>query len=192
MTDPSFCCQILNLTYPMIGNYGISNSDIEATDIQVKGFVVRQYSDRPSHNNSVMNISDFLYQNKIVGIFGVDTRAIVKKIRKAGVMTGIITSTSEIKKVLKNIKNKLSYDEQNLVAEVSTKNAYKEIKLKSNKKIAIIDFGVKHNILRLLKKRSCNLTIFPYDTNSKEILSSNPDGIVLSPRPGAPNNLQYI
>ena len=91
-------------------------------------------------------------------------------------MTGIITSTSEIKKVLKNIKNKLSYDEQNLVAEVSTKNAYtnvyKEIKLKSYKKIVIIDFGVKHNILRLLKKRSCNLTIFPYDTNSKEILSS--------------------
>jgi len=196
LTDPSYRGQILVPTYPMIGNYGISNSDIESTDIQVKGFVVRQYSDRPSHNNSIMNISEYLYQNKIVGIFGVDTRAIVKKIRKAGVMTGIITSTSEIKKVLKNIKNKLSYDEQNLVAEVSTKNAYtnvyKEIKLKSYKKIAIIDFGVKHNILRLLKKRSCNLTVFPYDTSSKDILSASPDGIVLSPGPGDPNNLQNI
>ena len=192
LTDPSYRGQILVPTYPMIGNYGISNTDIESSEIQVKGFVVRQYSDRPSHNNSVMNISEYLYQNKIVGIYGVDTRAIVRKIRNAGVMTGIITSTSEIKKVLTNIKNKLSYDEQNLVADVSTKNAYKEIKLKSNKNIAIIDFGVKNNILRLLKNRSCNLTVFPYDSSSKDILSERPDGIVLSPGPGDPNNLENI
>tara|TARA_B100000586_G_scaffold270153_1_gene252156 strand:+ start:15123 stop:16235 length:1113 start_codon:yes stop_codon:yes gene_type:complete len=192
LTDPSYRGQILVPTYPMIGNYGISNSDIESSEIQVKGFVVRQYSDRPSHNNSVMNISEYLYHNKIVGIFGVDTRAIVRKIRKTGVMTGIITSTSEIKKVLTNIKNKFSYDEQNLVAEVSTTNAYEEIKQKSYKKIAIIDFGVKHNILRLLQKRSCNLIVFPYDSSSKDILSSSPDGIVLSPGPGDPNNLQNV
>ena len=107
LTDPSYRGQILIPTYPMIGNYGISEIDIESDEIQVSGFVVRQYCEMPSHNNSLMNIHEYLLRNNVPGIYGLDTRSIVKKIRNYGVMMGSISSENNTNKVIDKL-NKIS------------------------------------------------------------------------------------
>jgi carbamoyl-phosphate synthase small subunit len=192
LTDPSYRGQILIPTYPMIGNYGVSLSDIESNEIQVSGFIVRQYCENPSHNNSIMNINDYLLSNKIPGIHGLDTRSIVKKIRNFGVMMGAITSDENLDSVVQKLNSIDSYDEQNFVSEVST-TAIIDRKMEDNKfNIALLDLGVKNNIIRLLESRGCKVTVYPYNSKYSEIIDSNPDGIVLSPGPGDPNNLLSI
>ncbi len=191
LTDPSYRGQILIPTYPMIGNYGISEIDIESDEIQVSGFVVRQYCEMPSHNNSLMNIHDYLQKNDIPGIYGLDTRSIVKKIRNFGVMMGSITSDNNTDKVIEKLNSIKAYEEHNFVSEVSSKKILSSNK-KNKYKVALLDLGVKKNIIRLLESRNCDVTIFPYNTDSEEIINLNPDGIVLSPGPGDPNNLLDI
>ena len=192
LTDPSYRGQILIPTYPLIGNYGISSTDVESSNIQVEGFVVRQFCEEPSHNNSIMNLDEYLMINKIPGIFGLDTRSIVKKIRNAGVMMGSISSGNNIDEIIAKINSIESYDDQNFVSEVSTKKIIYQRNNNSKFNIALLDLGVKNNIIRLLESRNCSVKIFPYTSTSKDILSSNPDGIVLSPGPGDPNNLENI
>ncbi|MBC78288.1 MAG: carbamoyl phosphate synthase small subunit [Chloroflexi bacterium] len=192
LTDPSYRGQILIPTYPMIGNYGVSYSDVESNEIQVSGFAVRQFCETPSHNNSIMNIDEYLKKNKIPGIYGLDTRSIVKKIRNYGVMMGSITLDENVDSVLKKLNSIGSYDEYNFVSEVSS--IKKTIRKSDDKKfnIAVLDLGVKNNIIRLLESRSCKVTVYPFNTEPTEIISSKPDGIVLSPGPGDPNNLVDI
>ena len=192
LTDPSYRGQILIPTYPLIGNYGISSKDVESSNIQVKGFVVRQFCEEPSHNNSIMNLDQYLENNKIPGIFGLDTRSIVKKIRNAGVMMGAISSNNDIDNTIKKLNSMESYDDQNFVSEVSTQQKISPSNDSSKYKISLLDLGVKNNIIRLLEFRNCTVEVFPYTTKSIEILSNNPDGIVLSPGPGDPNNLKDI
>ncbi|MAU23872.1 MAG: carbamoyl phosphate synthase small subunit [Chloroflexi bacterium] len=192
LTDPSYRGQILIPTYPMIGNYGISLSDIESNEIQVSGFVVRQYCETPSHNNSIMNIDKYLEKNKIPGIHGLDTRSIVKKIRNYGVMMGSITSNKNIQSVIEKINSIESYDDYNFVSEVSSSKKIIRRKDDSKYNISVLDLGVKNNIIRLLESRKCKVTVYPFNSKSSEIIESNPDGIVLSPGPGDPNNLSNI
>jgi len=192
LTDPSYRGQILIPTYPMIGNYGISSSDIESSEIQISGFVVRQFCETPSHNNSIMNIDEYLLKNKIPGIHGLDTRSIVKKIRNYGVMMGSITSEENLDSVIEKLNSMQSYDDYNFVSEVSIMK--KIIRKNDDRKfnIAVLDLGVKNNIIRLLEARGCKVTVYPFNSKSSEIINSKPDGIVLSPGPGDPNNLVDI
>ena len=192
LTDPSYRGQILIPTYPMIGNYGISFTDVESNEIQVSGFAVRQYCETPSHNNSMMNIDEYLKKNKIPGIYNLDTRSIVKKIRNFGVMMGSITADENLDSVVKKLNSIGSYDEYNFVSEVSSNDI--KIRKSDDRKynVAVLDLGVKNNIIRLLESRECKVTVYPFDTKSDEIINSKPDGIVLSPGPGDPNNLLDI
>jgi len=197
LTDPSYCRQIVTMTAPHIGNYGINSEDIESERIQVGGFVIKEESDIPSNWRSTQSIGSYLKEQHIVGIQGVDTRALTRHIRDEGAMNGIISTTDFD---LDSLKEKLSKAPDmtglDLAKEVTTKKKYKwESKQSSkhsiNHKVAAIDFGVKHNILRLLAGQGCDITVFPASVRPDEILEFNPDGVFLSNGPGDPAAVSY-
>jgi len=181
LTDPSYAGQIVMQTFPLIGNYGIIESDFEG-ECAVKGYVVREACDTPSNFRSQYDLQKFLEDRGIVGISGVDTRQITKIIRESGVMNAKICS--ELPAVLTDIA---SYAVKNVVSQVSCKTVSRH-KAEGEKRFAVtlIDYGAKHNIVRELCKRGCEVTIVPQDTASEEILAGNPDGIMLSNGPGDP------
>ena len=196
LTDPSYSGQIVVPTYPIIGNYGINEKANESKQIQVSGFVVRQYCDSPSHASSTSSIYDFLASQNIPGIHEIDTRAIVRKIRSSGVMMGAIAIGITPDQALEKIRHSKAYNLTNFVEKVTTTKQYDWAKnttsLESNNNylnILVSDYGVKYNILRILEAKGCKVTVFPYDTNAEELLSLNPDGIMLSPGPGDPEML---
>lgn len=188
LTDPSYANQIINMTYPLIGNYGLNSEENESNKIYAKGFIVKSISLNPSNYKCEVNIDEMLQKMGIVGIYGVDTRSITKKIRNNGAMKCIITSVSQRHSIadLENIIKNQKINEE-LVKEVSTKEIY-SISGNGNK-VAVIDFGVKNNILENLKLRGCDITVFPYDTSFSEIMSIKPDGLLLSNGPGDPKQL---
>ena len=206
LTDPSYRGQILVPTYPLIGNYGINNNDTESSRVQVSGFVVREACRAPSHRSSIKKLYDFLEENDVPGIMGIDTRSVVRKLRYQGVMMGMITGKSP-KEALEELKNLPRYDEMDFVKEVSTKKPYvwedkpvakdpaekrKEALSKNAPFVCVIDFGLKFNILRSLKKLGAEICVLPCDTPPSYILGLAPDGILLSPGPGDPSLLTYI
>ncbi|WP_101773610.1 glutamine-hydrolyzing carbamoyl-phosphate synthase small subunit [Peptostreptococcus faecalis] len=188
LTDPSYYGQIVVMTYPLIGNYGVNLEDKESESVNVRGFVVREKSDMPSNFRCEMDIDTYLKQHKIIGIEGIDTRALTKMLRDRGTMRGIITTDSS---KLSDIEPKLeNYDNSKAVRLVSRKEI--ERIPGSGKKVAIMDFGVKTNIIRNFEKRNCDITIFPAETKPEEVLSINPDLIFLSNGPGDPADLEDI
>ena len=196
LTDPSYSGQIVVPTYPIIGNYGINEKSNESKQIQVSGFVVRQYCESPSHPTSTSNINDFLASQNIPGIHEIDTRAIVRKLRSSGVMMGAIAIGISPDEALEQIQSSQAYNLTNFVQRVSTKKQYswpKKEETPDNEKsllnILVSDYGVKYNILRILESKGCRVTVFPYDTTAEELLNLNPDGIMLSPGPGDPEML---
>lgn len=218
LTDPSYGGQILVPTYPLIGNYGINLKDAESKQIQVKSFVVREDCDSPSHPYSEMTIHQYLLKNNIPGVSGVDTRAITRRIRSAGVMMGAVMPGENTDAAMQTLKRAKWYGDHDWVQEVATESEYEwkgddtdqtrsvlELKHRSEHasdilttqnndrqhthRIAVIDFGVKRNILRSLKARDCHVKVFPSNATAEEVLTYNPDGIVLSPGPGDPANL---
>jgi carbamoyl-phosphate synthase small subunit len=188
LTDPSYYGQIVTMTYPLIGNYGINIEDVESKSPKVKGFIVREKCDYPSNWRCEMDLEGYFKQNKIIGLEGIDTRALTKILRNKGTMKGIITtkelSQSEIKQKLRNFNN------IDAVKKVTTKECYTIDGIGQH--VAIMDFGIKGNILRSFIKRKCKLTIFPSDASAKEMLEVNPDLIFLSNGPGDPQDLQDI
>jgi carbamoyl-phosphate synthase small subunit len=189
-TDPSYNGQIVCMTYPLIGNYGMNDEDDESYKTHVEGFIVKELCDYHSNFRAQVSPDEYFSKNGITGIKGVDTRALTQHIRKFGSMFGIIsTESGNIEILLEKIK-KSGPGQRNLVEEVSAKEIY-EIH-GSGPKVALIDFGVKENIIRSLKKRGCSVTVFPCNTQADEILSSNPDGILLSNGPGDPRDLTGI
>lgn len=187
LTDPSYNGQIVTMTYPLIGNYGFNDIDKESVKPHVEGFIVKEGCEEPSNWRCSMGIEEYLIKHGIVGIKDIDTRALTKHIRSAGSMFGIIsTECFDVDKQINNIKEK-SLIKRELVKEVSTKDMYK-IEGKG-KKVAVIDFGIKENILRHLKNRECNIYVFPSDSSAEDILSIKPDGILLSNGPGDPKDL---
>ena len=186
LTDPSYYGQIVTLTYPLIGNYGINLDDMESDGPKVKGLIVREKSDYPNNWRCEMELDGFLKQNRILGLEGIDTRALTKIIRNHGTMKGIIAvrelSPSQIEQKFKSFHNITA------VSEVTTKEKY-EIE-GTGKHIAIIDYGIKRNIIRSFQERNCRLTVFPAETEAEEILAVNPDGIFLSNGPGDPKDLK--
>ena len=193
LTDPSYCGQIINMTYPHIGNYGINLEDIESSKIQASGFIVRECNDIPSNYRSIQSLNSYLKDNYITGIQEVDTRMITRIIRDEGSMNAIISSDNlDEKKLINKLNSFPSMEGLDLAKQVSTKARYTWGQNKINKyKVAVIDFGIKFNILRLLESFGCKCEIFPANTSSSEILKFNPDGIFLSNGPGDPQAVHY-
>ena len=189
LTDPSYRGQILVSTYPMIGNYGVTDQFNESNKVQVKCYVVRDLCEDPFHYSNNKNLNEFLKENGIPGIHSVDTRALTRKIRKFGSKMAIITNNPNIENALIKIDKFGAYEGTNYVDQVSVKNIQRyEIK-NNNFEIALIDFGVKKNIVRLLNSRGCNVEVYPWNYNFNKLDLKKFDGIVMSPGPGDPKTL---
>ncbi|MEM2211228.1 MAG: glutamine-hydrolyzing carbamoyl-phosphate synthase small subunit [Nitrososphaerales archaeon] len=195
LTDPSYNGQILIMTYPLIGNYGIHESSFQSERIQVEGFVVMEACEIPSHYRSMKTIHKFLSDYKIPAIEGVDTRALTIKIRKYGVMkSALITYTNNppnLDEVLIKTRNQRSTSEIDLVSEVTTKGV-KRIDVKGKYEVVLIDCGVKRSIINALIKHGVNIIIVPANTSYEEIIGYDPDGVVISNGPGDPIRVDYV
>ncbi len=191
LTDPSYCKQIVTMTFPHIGNYGINEEDIESENIQVAGFVIKEETMTPSNWRSTQSLGEYLKKNKIVGIKEIDTRSLTRHIRDKGAMNGIISSKDlDIQSLDKKLKKFPDMNGLDLAKDVTTQKKYKWPG-KGQYKVAVIDFGIKKNILRLLSDAGCELTVFPASIKAEDILSFEPDGVFLSNGPGDPLAVTY-
>lgn len=188
LTDPSYAGQILTMTYPLVGNYGINSEDFESDRIQTSGFVVREMCSSPQHEKSKESLDEFLKRFDVPGIYGVDTRTIVRRIREFGVMPACISvytgKQPEYKELLSKVR-KLDYSKINFVDVVSSRSK-KEYNVDGDLKIVLIDCGVKMSIVRELLKRNISVTLVPAKTIAREIIAMKPDGVVISNGPGNP------
>ena len=196
LTDPSYSGQIVVATYPLIGNYGINSNDSQSKQIQVKGYVIREYCEFPSHFDSESDLDTYLKSNDIPGIFDIDTRAVTKKLRSTGSMMGCITNNPKPEEELQNLLNQPHYLELNHVLSVSSDTQYnwnqEDNSSLGRLKIAVIDCGVKFNILKSLSTRGCQVEVFPVNASLDKILENDPDGVVISPGPGDPSMLDQL
>jgi len=198
LTDPSYAGQVLVLTYPLAGNYGINTEDVESKRIQVRGLVVHEACDLPSHWRSEMTLHEYLASEGVAGISGVDTRALTRRLRSAGVMMGTITAGETADEALSRLRSLPPYGETDYVREVTADAPYEWPgegqaggEGKPQRQIVVMDTGLKYNILRLLRQRGCRVIAVPCTTSAEEILALKPDGIVFSPGPGDPALLDY-
>lgn len=188
LTDPSYAGQAVVMTYPLIGNYGIT-PDMESQKPWPDGYIVRELSRLPSNFRSQGSIFDFLKMHDIPGIAGIDTRALTKLLREKGTMNGMITTNENYNfdEILPRLK---AYKTGNVVDKVTCTE--KKVLKGTGKKVALLDFGAKNNIAQSLHQRGCEVTIFPARTTAKELLATNPDGIMLSNGPGDPKDCGSI
>ena len=182
LTDPSYAGQAVVMTYPLIGNYGIT-PDMESLKAWPDGYIVRELSRMPSNFRCEGTIQDFLKKYDIPGIAGVDTRALTKILREKGTMNGMITTNEnyDLDEVISKLKN---YKVEGVVSKVTCAEKY--VLEGTGKKVALLDLGAKKNIAKSLNDRGCEVTVYPADTTAEEIIASNPDGIMLSNGPGDP------
>ncbi|MCR5195488.1 MAG: carbamoyl phosphate synthase small subunit [Pseudobutyrivibrio sp.] len=184
LTDPSYAGQAVCMTYPLIGNYGIT-PDMESGKPWPDGFIVRELSRIPSNFRCEGTIQDFLVEHDIPGIAGIDTRALTKILREKGTMNGMITTNENYN--FDEIAPKLkAYVTGDVVSKVTCSE--KKVLPGNGKKVALLDFGAKKNIAKSLNDRGCEVTIFPAHTKAEDILKTNPDGIMLSNGPGDPKD----
>lgn len=183
-TDPSYAGQGVTMTYPLIGNYGLTKEDQESKKPWVEAVFVHEIAEMESNFRSKMHILDFLTEYEIPGLTGVNTRKLTKELRNAGTMKGkLVSSISDVKEIIKEIKE---YSISHLVEKVSSKETYTCGNGKI--KIALFDFGAKQNIIESLLKRDCTVTVFPQDTSYEKFLTGEYEGIVLSNGPGNPED----
>ena len=196
LTDPSYAGQIVVPTYPLIGNYGTNEQDFESARIQVSGFVVREECTQPNHYLNSKTLHEYLVGSDIPGLYGVDTRAITRKLRSAGVMMGIITSDKTPEQALAELKKLPSYGSIDFVKQVTTDAPYQwqpePANPDSSYHIVVLDCGLKYSILRIMCRLGCTMTVVPSTMPAAEILGLKPDGIILSPGPGDPELLDYV
>lgn len=213
LTDPSYKGQMVVMTYPEIGNYGINLEDIESRKLFLEGFIVRQYNPMPSNFRSTQTLDQYLKKNKVVGIEGVDTRALTRHLRDHGSKMGIISNVDgDVKRLLKKVKAAPKMVGRDLAKEVTCEKPYHwteklwELDVgaqliaprqdagrdKSRPyKVVAYDFGIKYNILRGLVSAGCDVTVVPAMTSASDVLAMNPDGIFLSNGPGDPEPVTY-
>ncbi len=206
LTDPSYNSQIVTMTYPLIGNYGINPSDFESQKPQVAGFVVKEYCSYPSNWRSTTALGDFLNAHNIPGIEGIDTRALVRHIRRCGAMKGVLSTTDlNADSLVQKARDFAGLVGRDLVQNVTCTEPYHwteglcdletgevgHLRQNAKYRVAAYDFGIKHNILRYLVDRGCDVTVFPADTPADQLLEIDPDGIFLSNGPGDPEPLTY-
>jgi len=195
LTDPSYAGQLLTLTYPLIGNYGVAPEDFESSRVQVAGLIVKHLCGGPSNWRSVGTLNDFLAGHNVVGIQGVDTRALTRHLRNQGVMMGAISTEATPSELLQKIKDAPDYGSIDFTRLVSTDSVYVwqgGLRPGEHKfDIALVDFGVKRNIMRNFSALKCRVTVYPCTVTAEELLSGGHDGIVLSPGPGDPALLSH-
>lgn len=187
LTDPSYAGQTVVMTYPLIGNYGVNPEDVESNGVKVQGFIIKELCEYENNFKSTQNLEEYLIQNDIPCITGVDTRMLTKRIREKGAMNCVITTeeiTDELKSKLKQYKFP-----QDIVSRVSGKEpqVFKPEKT-ALKKIGLIDLGVKSGIVNHLVDLDCEVHVFPHDIDSKTLLNSGFDAILLSNGPGDPQD----
>lgn len=209
LTDPSYRAQMITMTYPHIGNYGVNEVDMESGAIQAAGFIVRDPCDTPSNWRANHSLEDWLKANDVVGIAEIDTRALVRHIRERGAMLGAIVSGPFDRAALQaRLAAEPPMTGRDLVSEVTCKAPYEwrqgvvrmpgELDLRPLPekparpyRVVAYDFGIKHNILRLLVDHGCEVTVVPATTTAAEALAYAPDGIFLSNGPGDPAAVDY-
>jgi carbamoyl-phosphate synthase small subunit len=202
LTDPSYCGQLVTFTYPELGNTGVNSEDDESAGPQVRGAIARNICTHPSNWRSTQSLPDYLQQHHIPGIYGIDTRALTRRLRSAGAMNGAIsTDILDPKALLEEVWQAPVMTGLNLTEGVTTPEHYEWLEptdphwefapsLKSDAEarltVVAIDFGIKRNILRRLVSHGCRVIVVPATTSAEEVLSHNPDGIFLSNGPGDP------
>ena len=189
LTDNSYCGQIVTMTYPLIGNYGINGEDNESMESKVFGFVVRDYCQHPSNWRSQETLDVFLCRQNVAGICDVDTRAITGKLRDKGTMKATLAdATCDVDKVVATLKQWEPMTNQ--VEQVSTGRVFPIPN--RGKKVVLMDFGAKLGIIRELSMRGCDLIVVPYNTSWQEIMAYRPEGVMLSNGPGDPKDLPQV
>jgi carbamoyl-phosphate synthase small subunit len=205
LTDPSYKGQMVVMTYPEIGNYGVNPEDVESWKPFVEGFIVRNYNGVPSNFRSRQTLDSYLKKNGIVAIEGVDTRALTRHLRDQGAKMGILsTKDFDVKRLLKKVRAAEGLVGRDLVQFVTTKKpyqwtegswdlktGYKGKKPKKQFKVVAYDFGIKRNILRNLVNAGCDVTVVPATMSYKDVLAKKPDGVFLSNGPGDPEPVSY-
>jgi carbamoyl-phosphate synthase small subunit len=184
----------------MQGNYGVNDHDDQSSRIQVRGFVVRELTDQPSHWQARRTLNEYLIEGNISGIAEIDTRALTRHLRDQGVVMGTITRTESPEEALARLRNEPVYGSEDYVANVSTDEAYDfdaganggAANGEAGPHIVVLDLGVKRNIMRLLSQRGCIVTAVPHNTDAEELMALAPDGIVFSPGPGDPMLLDHV
>lgn len=191
-TDPSYYGQILLQTNVHIGNYGIHAEEVESDDIKIAGLVCKQFNVPYSRKMAGMSVQDYFTQNNIVGITDIDTREVVMHVRNKGAMNAIISAEDKtVEELLNELNNVPSMEGLELSSKVSTQQTYYLGNPESSKRVGVLDFGIKKNILRCLVERDCYLAVFNGKTNFDEIMKFKPDGIMLSNGPGDPATMTY-
>ena len=192
ITDPSYRGQIVTMTYPHIGNYGVNFEDNESEEAHIAGFIVRELCEVPSNYRSKLSLDSYFKKSGILGITGVDTRALTRHIRSSGSMKGVISlegpSLTSLAEKARNIPDIVKKD---MVREV-TSTKISSWSDKGDIHIAVLDCGIKHNILRKLAERGCRVSILPASTGADDILALKPDGVLLSNGPGDPEGAPYV
>ena len=194
-TDPSYRFQIVVMTYPHIGNYGVETVVQQADEPQVAGFVVRDVIEEPSSAHAQMSLGDYFTKTRVSAISGVDTRALTRKIRTEGAMRGMITTKGErsVDSIVEELRAAPSMSGLDLVQRVTALRPYPfdEHPPEAGHRVAVYDFGVKRDILRQLVRQGCDVTVYPATTHADEILNRNYDGVLLSNGPGDPEPVTY-
>ncbi len=193
LTDPSYYGQIVTQTFPLIGNYGINSLDGESDSSAVKGYIVKEWCEAPSNFRCEQTVHDFLCSHHIIGMYGIDTRALTRKIREHGVMNGMITTETEHLEVEKALSEISEFTITGAVEAVSTRQPAVYGEENSRYHVALLDYGCKKGIIRSLLGCGCRVTVLPCHTTAEEVIRLAPDGIMLSNGPGDPaDNPQII
>jgi carbamoyl-phosphate synthase small subunit len=210
LTDPSYNGQIVTMTYPLIGNYGINSADVESKGLSLRGFVIKELCHEPSNFRSEKSLDQYLRENGVIGIEGIDTRSLVRRIRSLGAMTGVLSTTDlDDASLVRKAQSSPQLVGQDLVRGVmpekagewsepldeltkhSTAPAAWSGHDTSKPHVVAVDYGMKWNIPRYLADMGCEVTVVPGTSTAEEILSHNPDGVFLSNGPGDPEPLTY-
>jgi carbamoyl-phosphate synthase small subunit len=199
ITDPSYHFQLVTMTYPQIGNYGVNQKDFESRRIYAAGLIIREYSPVVSHWQATRSLDEYLKYYGVVGISDIDTRQLTRHLRDRGAQMGMITTSDEpFEVLLARIKTGKQLVGRDIAREVTTEESYQwpmdaetgQVQ-QPNLRVAVYDFGVKFSILRALYQQGCELQIFPASTPADKVLAWNPDGIFLSNGPGDPEPVEY-
>ncbi|MDD2680040.1 MAG: glutamine-hydrolyzing carbamoyl-phosphate synthase small subunit [Candidatus Omnitrophica bacterium] len=194
LTDPSYKGQIVAMTYPLIGNYGVNKEDAESRRPFLEGFAVKECSKIASNWRSKQSLDEYLKENKILGIEGIDTRALTLHLRKAGAMKAVLSTIDlDEKSLIKKAKHSLGLVGIDLVKQVTVDKKYLWPGIQQGAyKVAVLDCGVKYNILRELARYKCQVIVLPAEASAEEILGLKPDGLLLPNGPGDPAAVKYV
>ena len=190
LTDPSYCGQIICMTYPLIGNYGVNPQDFESRKPFARGLVVREYCQHPNNWRATSTLSDFLLENNIMGLAGIDTRSLTRRLRNQGTMKGILTTEEDcLPNLLTKARQSDSHATLDYVRQATTPKAYELGE--EGYPVVVVDLGAKQSIINTLLRAGYHVTVVPADTPAADILAKNPRGVVFSNGPGNPKAAPY-